>query len=152
MIIDCDVHQNFRSLDDLLPYLPRAQSEHLTRGGYSGMGFPTYLWMHPEGFARRDAALPDRRLPDYVRDHVRFTTQPMEQPIHPEHLRPMLEMVGAQHMLLYASDYPHWDFDSPAQLGIPAEWRQAVYRDNALSFYTRLPRAASIATLEQAHR
>src|SRR5690348_14661596 len=58
MIIDCDVHQNFASLEALLPYLPPAHREHLTRGGYSGMGLPTYLWMHPEGFTRRDAAPP----------------------------------------------------------------------------------------------
>jgi len=58
VLIDCDVHQNFASLEALLPYLPQAHRDHLTRGGYSGAGLPTYLWTHPEGFTRRDAVPP----------------------------------------------------------------------------------------------
>lgn len=361
MIVDCDVHQNFASLEVLLPYLSAAHRDHLTRGGYSGVGLPTYLWMHPEGFTRRDAVPPDggpagsdyetlrrqlldrydedfailngeeilsasvmahvplatalaraynewlietwlpldkrlkgsimvatqdaaaaaaeirragrhpdlvqvilpsgtrlpygdphyhpiyeaaaeldlpiaihpggdglgiaspsaaggiptfyiewhsllsqapmthlvslicqgvfekfpglrvvlmeggvawlpgilwrletnykalrmevpwvKRLPsEYVREHVRFTTQPMDQPIQPEHLQPMLEMIGGKEMLLFASDYPHWDADVPALIGIPPEWRHAVYGENARSLYTRLPRATRAASPAQ---
>lgn len=54
-MIDCDVHQTFRSLDDLLPYLPEVHREHIVHGGYSGIGLPEYHWTHPEGFWRRDA-------------------------------------------------------------------------------------------------
>ena len=58
-MIDCDVHQTFRSLDDLLPYLPEVHREHIVHGGYSGIGLPEYHWTHPEGFWRRDAVPED---------------------------------------------------------------------------------------------
>lgn len=356
VLIDCDVHQNFDSLEELLPYLPRAHRDHLTRGGYSGVGLPTYLWMHPEGFTRRDAVPDDggmagtdygtmkrqlldaydeefailngeeilsasvmahvplataltraynewvaerwlpldrrfrasiavatqdaeaaaaeirragrdsrfiqvilptgsrlpygdphyhpiyeaacemdlpvafhpggdglgiaspsaaggiptfyiewhtllcqppmthlvslicqgvfetfpalrivlmeggvawlpgllwrletnykalrmevpwvKRLPsEYVRERVRFTTQPMDQPPEPGHLRPILEMIGGKEMFLFASDYPHWDFDEPTLTlrTLPKEWRDNVAFANARQLYG-LPAAES---------
>ena len=54
-MIDCDVHQNFRSIAELLPYLPETHREHILHGGYAGIGLPEYHWTHPEGFWRRDA-------------------------------------------------------------------------------------------------
>ena len=58
-MIDCDVHQNFRSIHDLLPYMPEVHREHILHGGYHGVTFPEYPWTHPEGFLRRDAFPPD---------------------------------------------------------------------------------------------
>jgi predicted TIM-barrel fold metal-dependent hydrolase len=54
-MIDCDVHQNLSSIEELFPYLPEAVREHLVHGGYAGVGFPEYPWTHPEGFWRRDS-------------------------------------------------------------------------------------------------
>ena len=44
---------------------------------------------------------------------------------------------------MYASDYPHWDFDDPTQINIPREWRENVFWKNALEVYPkiRLPEA-----------
>jgi predicted TIM-barrel fold metal-dependent hydrolase len=58
-MIDCDVHQNFGSIDELLPYLPEVHREHILHAGYAGISFPQYPWAHPEGFMRRDAVPPD---------------------------------------------------------------------------------------------
>jgi hypothetical protein len=44
--------------------------------------------------------------------------------------------------LLFATDYPHWDFDSPAQAlprAMPQQMREAIKCDNALALYG-LPR------------
>jgi predicted TIM-barrel fold metal-dependent hydrolase len=49
-------------------------------------------------------------------------------------------MIDAEHVLMYASDYPHWDFDDPSQINIPAAWRERVFWQNALETYDRLPR------------
>ncbi|MDP9400841.1 MAG: amidohydrolase family protein [Actinomycetota bacterium] len=80
-----------------------------------------------------------KRLPsEYAHDHVRLSTQPLEQPRRPEALWPALEDVGAQDMLMFASDYPHWDFDDPILLRLPREWRERVMDANAREVY-RLP-------------
>src|SRR5438874_6014039 len=54
-MIDCDVHQNFGSIADLLPYLPEVYRDHVEHGGYGGISFREYHWTHPEGFWRKDA-------------------------------------------------------------------------------------------------
>jgi predicted TIM-barrel fold metal-dependent hydrolase len=43
-----------------------------------------------------------------------YGTQPMEQPEDPRHLEWLFEMIGGPDRLLYASDYPHWDYDPPS--------------------------------------
>jgi predicted TIM-barrel fold metal-dependent hydrolase len=77
-----------------------------------------------------------KRLPsEYAREHVRLTTQPLEQPRVAGALWPALEDVGAQDMLLFASDYPHWDFDDPRLVPIPRDWRDQVMDGNARALY-----------------
>src|SRR5690606_159454 len=65
---------------------------------------------------------------DYVTDHVRFTTQPLDEPHDPQHLYRMIEMLG-DHLLLFATDYPHWDNDMPGQSlrGLAPEARRRIY-------------------------
>jgi predicted TIM-barrel fold metal-dependent hydrolase len=77
-----------------------------------------------------------KRLPsEYARDHIRLTTQPLEQPRNRAALWPALEDVGADDMLLFASDYPHWDFDSPTVVAVPPAWREKVMSGNARALY-----------------
>ncbi len=56
-----------------------------------------------------------KKLPsDYIRD-MYFTSQPMER--HDmKLLRSTLEAINAETQLLYASDWPHWDFDLPSTI------------------------------------
>jgi uncharacterized protein len=83
------------------------------------------------------------RLPsEYAADHIRLTTQPLEQPKDVRYLWAALEAIDGQRTLLYASDYPHWDFDDPALLHIPREWRGRVMSENARELYG-LPRATA---------
>ncbi len=70
-MIDCDVHQNLTSINDLLDYLPEAYREHVLHGGYAGIDFPSYPWTHPEGFWRRDAFPEDGRPPGSDYDLLR---------------------------------------------------------------------------------
>lgn len=56
-----------------------------------------------------------RKPSEYIRDMF-FTTQPLEVPDDPDVLAMTFEQVNAREQLLYASDYPHWDFDVPARI------------------------------------
>jgi uncharacterized protein len=80
----------------------------------------------------------ERAPSEYVRDHVWFTTQPIEEPDDPEQLVQTIRHAQLEDRLLFASDYPHWDFDSPAQAlpsAMPAELRQAIRAGNAAALF-----------------
>jgi len=73
----------------------------------------------------------------YLRDHVRVSSQPLERPDNDKHLLQILEMMDAEHILMFASDYPHWDFDSPTHAfpPLPDGLHRRIFRENALEFY-----------------
>ena len=64
--------------------------------------------------AGRDALRSTRPPSEYIRDHFWLTTQPMEEPDDAAHLRDTIEWIGWDR-LLFATDYPHWDYDDPRQ-------------------------------------
>ena len=89
---------------------------------------------------------------DYIREHVRLTTQPFEESPDANDIIRLLAMVGAQDLIMFSSDYPHYDFDRPDETlrRFPAEWREQVAFGNAWEFYRlreRLGRDAHAETL-----
>jgi predicted TIM-barrel fold metal-dependent hydrolase len=89
----------------------------MIEGGWTWL--PHLLWRMDENFKALRSEMPWlTRLPsEYVHEHVRFTTQPVEE-LTAEQFGQVVEMIGGERMLLFSSDYPHWDFDSPT-LGLP---------------------------------
>ena len=84
------------------------------------------------------------RLPaDIIRERVRLTAQPMDAPGAPGALARMLDQLGSDEMLLFASDYPHWHYEGndcvPA--GIPEGMLRKMMIDNPLATYPRLKAA-----------
>jgi predicted TIM-barrel fold metal-dependent hydrolase len=69
----------------------------------------------------------------YMRDHVRLSSQPLEDPDNSQHLLQIFEMMDARHVLMFASDYPHWDFDSPTHAfpKLPPDLRERIFSTNA---------------------
>jgi len=53
------------------------------------------------------------RPSDYLRNHLYFTTQPIEEPANGRDLMAVYEAVGLQKNIVWSSDFPHWDFDCP---------------------------------------
>jgi uncharacterized protein len=53
----------------------------------------------------------------------------------------VIDMIGSEDVLMFASDYPHWDADSP-RLGLPRglseTTRERILSKNARTTYTRL--------------
>lgn len=82
-----------------------------------------------------------RRLPSEVfKSHIRFSTQPLERPENLDHLWATLEAMDGRNTLMFASDYPHWDYDDVDRLHIPNDWRPNILGLNALDVYPKLPR------------
>ena len=79
-----------------------------------------------------------KRAPsEYIRDHVYVTTQPMEETAKPEHLLQIMEWIGWD-KILFATDYPHWDFDDPRYTLPPTlsrERRRQILSENARQLY-----------------
>jgi predicted TIM-barrel fold metal-dependent hydrolase len=67
-----------------------------------------------------------KKMPsDYLRENCWYSSQPMERS-HPKALALTLEMINAESQLLYASDWPHFDFDTPSTIwDIPSLGEQA---------------------------
>ena len=59
-----------------------------------------------------EAPLLKRRPSEYMAE-MYYSCQPLETN-HPKALELTFEMTNAKTQLLYASDWPHWDFDPPS--------------------------------------
>jgi predicted TIM-barrel fold metal-dependent hydrolase len=79
-----------------------------------------------------------KKLPsDYIRRHIRLTTQPLDEP---EREKDLIELIGKIHgeeILMFSSDYPHWDNDMPTRVlnGLSEETKQRILYKNAEAFY-----------------
>lgn len=110
----------------------------LLEGGFSWV--PGLMWKLDQSWAalRREVPWLKRPPSEYIREQVRFGTQPMEEPPTTKQLVQMIEMLGSDEMLMFATDYPHWDFDEPAHAiphALPADLRRKIFWENARKFY-----------------
>jgi hypothetical protein len=86
----------------------------------------------------------DRSPVEIARDHVRLTIQPFDGPDDPVAVARLIDHMQSDDMLLFASDFPHWQFDGDDVMpaGIPEKLHTRIRRDNALATYPRLAEAA----------
>ena len=106
-----------------------------------GFGWaPSLGWRMDKAWRRmRDEnPLVTRAPSEYMRSQVWFTTQPMEEPEPRTLLLEAIEWIGWDR-LLFASDYPHWDFDDPFLSAPRMDGAQKgmYYRDNARVVFGR---------------
>ena len=102
-----------------------------------------YSWRLDNSYRKlRDEVPHLKRLPsEYMRDHVWFTSQPIEEPERVsdrESVYQMFEESGFADRLMYSSDYPHWDFDSPYEavpITFPIERRRRLLGQNASTLF-----------------
>jgi predicted TIM-barrel fold metal-dependent hydrolase len=112
---------------------------------------PWLMWTLDDQYAelRRESPWVKRLPSEYLREHVRLSTQPLEVSPRKEHLIELLEAVGGvDDMLMFAADYPHWDTDEPgyAARRLPASWATKVFYDNC---YESLRWPADAKTLDE---
>jgi uncharacterized protein len=109
----------------------------LVEGGVSWL--PPLLWRFDKNWKALRMTTPwlNRPPSEVVQEHVLLTTQPIEES---EHFRAMLDMFDAGRMLMFSSDFPHWDGDTPDFTAgfIPSRLRSRVMHETARELY-RLP-------------
>ncbi|RKN77126.1 amidohydrolase family protein [Paenibacillus ginsengarvi] len=100
---------------------------------------PHLMWRLDKNYKGLRSTVPWlKRMPsEYIRDHCLFSTQPIEEPDDPKQLLAIFDMIDAENILLFSSDYPHWDNDMPTEIlkKLRPEARQKIYYDNAKQLY-----------------
>jgi len=103
---------------------------------------PGFLWRFSKFWRGLRSEVPwvDRSPAEIVRDHIRLTIQPLDAPASPEAVERAIDHLRSDEMLLYASDFPHWQFDGddPLPAGFPVSLRHKVLVENPLATYERL--------------
>lgn len=109
----------------------------LVEGGVSWL--PPLLWRLDKNWKSLRMTVPwlDRPPSAVVADHILLTTQPIEEPERTQHLHEILAMFPAERMLLFSTDFPHWDGDTPdfTLRMIPEAMREDVMWRNAAKLY-----------------
>ena len=110
----------------------------LIEGGFGWL--PSLMWRLDMSWKRLKEEVPHlRRLPsETLHDHIWLTTQPMEEPERPEQFLELLEQGNLYDRLMFATDYPHWDFDSPEQAfpeKLPPDLEARFMAGNARALY-----------------
>jgi uncharacterized protein len=112
----------------------------LLEGGVSWV--PPLLWRLDADWKRLRSEMPhlDELPSTYFRRHIRLSSQPIEEPPLTQQLLDAWALVDAEHIVMFSSDYPHWDFDDPYSAfpaAMPAEWKRRIYRENARDLFAR---------------
>jgi predicted TIM-barrel fold metal-dependent hydrolase len=110
----------------------------LIEGGFAWL--PALKWRLDRSWRRlRDEVPHLREQPSsYIDRHIWLTTQPIEEPPRPEQFLQLLDELGGAGRLLFATDYPHWDFDAPDRalpVRLAPEIQRSIMAENARALY-----------------
>ncbi len=110
----------------------------LMEGGFAWI--PSLMWRLDKHWRRLRQEVPHLERPpsEYIREHMKATTQPMEEPPDPAHLLQVMEHLGSDEMLMFATDYPHWDYDAPDRafpVRLPDDAKRKIFSENARALY-----------------
>ena len=106
---------------------------------------PAYLWRLTKYWRGLRTEIPwtDVAPIEIVRRNVRFTLQPVDAPPGNAFAR-ILDHIGCDELLLFSTDYPHWQFDGDAVLpeALPGDLVRKIMIENPRQTYPRLLKEA----------
>jgi predicted TIM-barrel fold metal-dependent hydrolase len=112
---------------------------HFVFAEYGFAWMPHIMWRLDKNWkALRDEVPWVKKLPsEYIREHVSLTTQPLEESNRPDDILKIIEMIQAEDMLLFSSDYPHWDNDNPERVfkTFPSKLKNKIFHENARKLF-----------------
>jgi predicted TIM-barrel fold metal-dependent hydrolase len=86
---------------------------------------------------RREVPFLEERPSHYLKKWF-FATQPIEEPENLRELATLMELYDGENNTIFASDWPHHDFDHPMkvhQVPLSNEARRKVFGENALRLF-----------------
>ncbi len=110
----------------------------LLEGGFTWV--PSLMWrMNKEWKGLRHNVPWVKELPsEYIRRHFRWSMLPLDASPDPDQNREILDQMGGEDLLLFATDFPHWHFDSTREIWPPfmgEETRHKLGVSNPQTFY-----------------
>jgi predicted TIM-barrel fold metal-dependent hydrolase len=110
----------------------------LVEGGFTWL--PSLMWRFDKDWKglRREVPWVKRPPSEVIRQHFRLTVQPLDEPDEPRHLLDVVDQLGADDLLLFATDYPHLQFgsgDRSIPRGLTPELRSKILSGNARRLY-----------------
>lgn len=101
---------------------------------------PPLMWRMDRAWEQLRAEVPHVQRPpsEYVRQHIWVTTQPMEEPPRRGDFLQLLDQLDMNDRIMFATDYPHWDFDAPDSafpVRLPPDLEQQFMAGNARALY-----------------
>ena len=124
-------------LDGVFERFPELQIV-LIEGGFAWLS--SLMWRMDSAYKKLKVEVPYlKQLPSQaVRDHFWLSTQPMEEPPKEAFFQQMLEHMDMNDKIMFATDYPHWDFDSP-HMALPSvvgkDLKRNIMSENARALY-----------------
>ncbi|MFC4779280.1 amidohydrolase family protein [Paenibacillus sp. GCM10023252] len=108
-----------------------------------------YLWRLDQDWKALRYQTPwvTKKPSEYFMEHVFIGSQPIETGPSPAAFKSMLEWMNGKDKILFCSDYPHWDFDSPAMAfpKLDEETMNNIHYNNAAKLYGLKPAAREAA-------
>src|SRR5690606_23857063 len=102
---------------------------------YGVAGIVPLLWRIDKNWKTLREEVPwlKEKPSEYIKRNVRLGTQPIEEPYRPKDLLEIIQMGGVEDMLLYCSDYPHWDGNKADRVfsNFPKELKNKIFYKNA---------------------
>ena len=103
---------------------------------------PGFLWRFKKYWRGLTMEIPwvDRPPAEIVRDHVRFSLTPFDGPPEAKDVARVFEHLESDELVLFSTDYPHWQFDGddPLPAGLSDEQIRKILIDNPRQTYARL--------------
>jgi predicted TIM-barrel fold metal-dependent hydrolase len=100
---------------------------------------PHVMWRFDKNWKAQRSETPWVKEPPshYIHRHFFLTTYPLEAVPDPHYLHQTLDMIEADHSLLFSSNYPNWDLGDPFEMirDVPEDLRRRVLVENALAVY-----------------
>jgi uncharacterized protein len=101
---------------------------------------PAHMWRFDKEWKNLRRLVPWVRRPpsEYIREHIRVSIQPLDAPPDAQHLLQVVDQLGSEELLMYASDYPHQHTAEPEEAllrHLPESFARKIRSENARALY-----------------